>query len=80
MVWIVAMLWGCAPDVYEECLRSQELYCSCWDRCLDAETVETKCTEAVEVVDQWSGEEWACYNDAFEETCEEVAAYEACGL
>ena len=80
MLWIVAMLWGCAPDMYEECLREQELYCSCLDSCLDAEAVETKCTEVAVESNPWSAEDWACYNDTLEETCEEVAAYEACGL
>jgi hypothetical protein len=82
MIWMLGLLWGCAPDRYSECERTNELYCECWDQCRDAEYVAQSCGAST-----WlSAEDWACYNDAFEEVCEEIEIYdidtpmEMCGL
>ena len=82
MVWLVGLLVGCGPDRYDECVRLAALTCECLELCpSDANIAEECSTEpSGEEEDIWLAEDWQCFNDAYEGTCDEAGSYEECGL
>ena len=79
-IWFVGLIVGCEPDLYRECERTFDLQCECWQMCNTAEHIAEHCNEAATEDNEWNPEDWSCYNDTFEETCDQAIAHDECRL